>query len=82
MDNFDTFLVFLFRRTSDITVRPYYVSGRTRFYKTIAQIMKYPSKSEKKKRIKMSLLIAILHLGIIIKIKKGVNRSHQKLGIY
>lgn len=80
MDNFDTFLVFLFRRTSDITVN--YVSGRTRFYKTIAQIMKYPSKSEKKNRIKMSLLIAILHLGIIIKIKKGVNRSHQKLGIY
>lgn len=74
MDNFDTFLVFLFRRTRDIN----YVSGRTRFYITIAQIMKYLSKSEKKKRIKMSFLIAILHVGIIIIIKKGVNRSHQK----
>lgn len=31
-----------------------------------------------KKRIKMSFLIAILHVGIIIIIKKGVNRSHQK----
>lgn len=44
--------------------------------------MKYLSKSEKKKRIKMSFLIAILHVGIIIIIKKGVNRSYQKWGIY